>query len=148
MCANRVHLEKKRNAMRGGTYEQLLGFLDTRHHEFTKFPMLRLYFSNCDQRIKDAAVLLYDAHKLEPRRLEQSLSELRLFEIDYSNALYSANYNKTKFPEEWKTKLDTKFETPEQYALDFATRSAIIRKQPPAQSKIFYQPASGTFGGV
>jgi hypothetical protein len=137
---------KKRNAMRGGTYDELLRFLNTR--ELTH---LSTYFSKCSQRDKDKAVALFNEHK-DPDTLVTKLNSLMLndgyFKHDYDNALYVANYNKTNFPGEWKTKLHTMFETPEEYALDDAIRRYIIRNQPPAQSQPFVQPPPGTYRGV
>jgi hypothetical protein len=138
---------KKRNAMRGGTYDELLHFLNTR--ELTH---LSTYFSKCSQRDKDKAVTLFNEHNRDPDTLVKKLNILMLndgyFKYDYDNALYVAIYNKDKFPETWKTILNTKFETPEEYALDDATRRYIIRNQPPAQSQPFVQPPPGTDRGV
>ncbi len=159
---------KKRNAMRGGTYDELLRFLNTR--ELTN---LSTYFSKCSQIDKDKAVALFNEHNRDPDTLVKKLNSLMpssvavfgnppaaaaaaaapsrndfYFNQDYEDALYVANYNKTKFPETWKTILNTEFETPEEYALDDATRRDIIRKQPPAPFKQFVQPPPGTYGGV
>jgi hypothetical protein len=163
---------KKRNAMRGGSYEKLLEFLKTR--ELTN---LSTYFSKCSQIDKDKAVALFNEHKDDPDTLVKKLNSLMpsrvavfgnppaaaaaaaaaapssndfYYNQDYENALYVANHNKTRFPDTWKTKLDTNFETPfetpEEYAHAFATRSQI--REPPAQSQPFVRPPPGTYGGV
>jgi len=146
--------------MRGGTYEELLYFLQTR-----ELPKLNTYFSNCSQDTKDTAVALFK-NEHDPSTLVKKLNSLmpssvavfgnppaasapsRFFQKDYDDALYVANYTKTTFPDAWKQRLNTKFETPEEYALDDATRRDIIRKQPRAQFKQFVQPPPGTYGGV
>jgi hypothetical protein len=137
--------------MRGGTYDELLHFLNTREltHLITYFSK----FSQRDKDTKDTAVALFNEHKDDPDTLVKKLNSLMMrndfhFNRDYEEALELANYNKTKFPGEWKTKLHTKFETPEEYALDDAIRRYIILNQPPAQSQPFVQPPPGTYRGV
>jgi len=153
--------------MRGGSYEDLIYFLRTR-----ELPKLITYFSNCDQRDKDKAVELvelYKQYKLDPDTLVKKLNSLmpisvsvfgtpatpatpatpsKHFNLFYDDALYLANYNKTKYPDTWKAILHTTFETPEDYALDAATRSEITYMAPPPAYKPFVQPAPGTYGGV
>jgi hypothetical protein len=62
---------KRRNAMRGGTYEELIRFLNER-----ELTTLSSYFSKCKPKIKSKAVTLYYMFNSQPDRLTESLTDL------------------------------------------------------------------------
>ena len=164
--------KKRRNAMRGGNFDELIKFLTT-HEEtvlydhFSKSTGLdRIVPTNIFNKFKSNEITQHELLKQLNARMVTDLSyqgrgftpthtpdptptHPPYYKRDYDDALFVANHNMKKNPAVWEEmKKSYKVSNPEEYATAIADEKSIEREQPRAASMPFQQPPPGTYGGV
>jgi hypothetical protein len=148
--------KKRRNAMRGGNFDELIKFLTHEqtvlHDHFSKSTGLdRIVPTNIFNKFKSNEITKDELLKQLKERMEIDLSyqgRVRVFtptptyyQRDYDDALVMANHNMKNNPAVWKEMMKSyKVSNPEQYATAIANEKLIERKQPRAASMPFQQP--------
>jgi len=165
--------KKRRNAMRGGNFDELIKFLTTHeetvlHDHFSKSTGLdRIVPTNIFNKFKSNEITQHELlEQLNARMVTDLPYQGRVrgftpthtpdptptptyYQRDYADALFLANHNMKNNPAVWEElKNSYNVSNPEEYATVIADEKSIQREQPHAASMPFQQPPPGTYGGV
>jgi 23S rRNA U2552 (ribose-2'-O)-methylase RlmE/FtsJ len=142
--------KKRRNAMRGGNFDELIKFLTTNEET-----VLHDHVSKSTEVAKIDLTNIFNKFNSKEITKDELFKQLKervfppYYKREYDDALYVANHNMKNNKGRWEElKNSYNVSTPEEYATAIANAFLISMQQPRAASMPFQQPPPGTYGGV